>query len=397
MLYLDNAATTPLHPKALDAMMPYLTSDFGNPSGVHTVSRKIKHAIETARRSVADILGALPEEIFFTGGGTESDNWAIAGAIEASKKGNHIITTQAEHHGIFYLCKYLEKKGVPVTYLPVNSEGFVDPADIHQAIKLDTCIVSIIFANNEVGTIQPLQEISAITKPKGVLLHTDAVQAVGHIPFNVNQIGADLLSLSAHKFYGPKGIGLLYIRKGIPISSYLIGGAQERNKRAGTENIPGIIGLEAALKLSVEELPQEQARLSALRDKLIKEILTNIPHTKLNGAAGDKRLPGNVNISFGFIEGEALLLHLDMQGICASTGSACSSGALDPSHVLMAMGLSHEQANGAIRFSLGRDFCEKDIGTLMSVLKPSVEKLRNLSPLYDDYIANSMESTISPI
>jgi len=387
MLYLDNAATTPLHPKVLDAMMPYLTSDFGNPSGAHTVSKRIRNAVETARRNIAEILGALPEEIFFTSGGTESDNWAIIGSLEASKKGNHVITTQAEHHGILYLCKHLEKKGADITYLPVDAEGFVDPQAVEQAIKPETCLVSIIYANNEVGTIQPMKELGKIVNSKGVLFHTDAVQAVGHISLKLNEIKVDLLSSSAHKFYGPKGIGILFVRKGTPIAPYLIGGAQERNKRAGTENIAGIIGLEAALRLSIEELSSEQLRLSYLRDKLINEIQTNIPYTKLNGATGDKRLPGNVNISFEFIEGESLLLHLDIKGVCASTGSACSSGALEPSHVLMAMGASHEHANGAIRFSLGRDFKEDDIHYLLSVLKPAVDKLRSLSPLYDDFLS----------
>jgi len=389
MLYLDNAATTPLHPKALEAMMPFMTSEFGNPSGVHAVSRKVKNALETARKNVSSALGVLPDEIYFTSGGTESDNWAIVGALDASKKGKHIITTQVEHHGVYYLCKHLEKKGVNVTYLAVDSEGFIDLNELEQAITHETCLVSVIYANNEVGTINPLAEISKITKSKDVLFHTDAVQAVGHIPFSISDIGVDLLSLSAHKFYGPKGIGALYVRKGTRLAPYFIGGAQERNKRAGTENIAGIVGLDTALTISIDELPSEQIRLTNLRDKLIREIQTRIPHTKLNGSTGAKRLPGNVNISFKFIEGEGLLLHLDMLGVCASTGSACSSGALDPSHVLMAMGLSHELANGAIRFSLGKSCKEDDIDKIMSLLIPSVDKLRSLSPLYDDFIKHN--------
>ncbi|MCL1882604.1 MAG: cysteine desulfurase NifS [Defluviitaleaceae bacterium] len=386
MLYLDNAATTPMRPKVLEAMLPYLTDNFYNPSSVYTPARKARAAIDDARLVIAKCLNARPDEIFFTSGGTESDNWAIKGVIEASKRGRHIITTEAEHHGILYVCKHMEKKGCTVTYLPVDAEGFVNPNDLEAAITPETALVSIMLANNEVGTIQPMEEFAKITKKHGIPLHTDAVQAVGHIPINVEEMGVDMLALSAHKFGGPKGIGAMYVKKGTKISPLFQGGAQERSNRAGTENVAGIIGMAAALEISISELAIEFTRVSLLRDKLIREILENIPYTRLNGATGERRLPGNVNISFRFVEGESLLLHLDMQGCCASTGSACSSGALEPSHVLMALGLGHELANGALRFSFGAENTEDDITKLMSILKPSVEKLRNLSPLYDDFL-----------
>jgi cysteine desulfurase len=306
--------------------------------------------------------------------------------LEANPNKKHIITGATEHPGVFHLCEHLAAKGYHVTFLPVDEQGFVNPQDVESAIKPDTCLVSIMLANNEAGTIQPISEISKITRSHNVLLHTDAVQAVGHMPVNVDELGVDLLTLSAHKFYGPKGIGALYVRKGTPIAPLFHGGMQERSRRAGTENVIGIIGMGAALSAVIEELPAEQKRLTILRDKLINEIQTKIPHTKLNGPVdGSKRLPGNVNFSFRFIEGESLLLHLDMQNCYASTGSACSSGALEPSHVLMAMGLSHELANGAIRFSLGRENTEDDINNLLKILLPTVQKLRDLSPLYDDF------------
>ena len=385
-LYFDNAATTPLHPKALAAMMPFLTDNFANPSSVYTPARAARKAIDEARLTVAGILGAKPEEIVFTGSGTEAANWAVKGVLEAqSQKGRHIITTAAEHHAMLYTCKHLEKHGYEVTYLPVNTEGLVAPEDVKAAIRPDTVLVSVIFANNEVGAIQPMAAIGEITREAGVTFHTDAVQAVGHIPICVNDLQVDILSLSAHKFSGPKGIGAQYIRKGTRIAPMIYGGAQERGRRAGTENVAGIVGLATALSISAEEMDKEFMRLSALRDGLIDKILTRIPHTRLNGPRYN-RLPGNVNISFSFIEGESLLLHLDMQGCQASTGSACSSGALEPSHVLMAMGLSHELANGTIRFSLGRDNTAEDVDALMAILEKSVERLRELSPLYDDFI-----------
>jgi len=388
MLYLDNAATTPIDPRVKDAMIPYFTDMFYNPSSVYSPARKVRAALNESRGFVADSIGADSGEVFFTSGGTESDNWAIKGAVVASARGKHIITSRAEHHGVLYLCQHLEKLGCTVTYLPVDSEGFVSPDDVEAAIRPDTCLISLMLANNEVGTINPIRKYGEIARKHGVLLHTDAVQAVGHIPVNVDDLCVDLLTLSAHKFYGPKGIGALYVRKGTKLSPVFHGGAQERNKRAGTENVAGIIGMGAALKICLEEMSEEKVRVSKLRDDLAQAILDGIPHTSLNGAKGENRLPGNVNISFRFIEGESLLLHLDMQGCCASTGSACSSGALDPSHVLMSMGLSHELANGAIRFSLGRGNKHEDIDALMKILAPSVTKLRNLSPLYDDFIKN---------
>lgn len=388
MIYLDNAATTPLHPKARTAMLPYLAETFANPSSVYTPARQVRKAIDDVRRITASAISANANEIFFTASGTESDNWAIRGVLEAAGPNKkHIITSSVEHPGIFHLCEHLEKRGYSVTYLPVDEQGFVNPRDVENTIRDDTCLVSVMLANNEVGTIQPITEISRITRNHSVLFHTDAVQAVGHMPVNVDDLGVDLLTLSAHKFYGPKGTGALYVRKGTAIAPLFYGGAQERNRRAGTENVIGIIGMGAALQATIEELPAEQKRLTTLRDKLIHGIQSTIPHTKLNGPIGQNRLAGNVNISFRFIEGESLLLHLDMHGCYASTGSACSSGALDPSHVLMAMGLSHELANSAIRFSLGRENTDEDIDNLLKILLPTVQKLRDLSPLYSDFKA----------
>jgi len=385
VIYLDNAATTPLHPSAKAAMLPHLSEVYANPSGVYSPARQMRNVIDQMRQAIAAGISANPTEVYFTSGGTEANNWALQGVLDASH-GKHIITSAIEHHAIYNLCEHLKTKGCEVTYLPVDARGFVVPQAVADAIRPDTCLVSIMLANNEVGTILPLAQISEITKKHGIPLHTDAVQAIGHIPVSVNDIGVDLLSLSAHKFYGPKGTGALYIRKGTKIASVMHGGMQERGRRAGTENIMGIVGMGAALTVSLEAMFSEHVRLSALRDRLINEILTQIPHTQLNGPTGDARLPGNVNISFRFIEGESLLLHLDMQKCYASTGSACSSGSLDPSHVLMALGLCHELANGAIRFSLGRESTDSDIDKLMAILKPTVQKLRDLSPLYDDYI-----------
>ncbi|MCL1877958.1 MAG: aminotransferase class V-fold PLP-dependent enzyme, partial [Defluviitaleaceae bacterium] len=340
MLYLDNAATTPLRPCALEAMRPFLSENFYNPSSVYAPARKVRAAIDDARGFIASALGAKSEEIFFTSGGTESNNWAIKGSLSGEKK--HIVTTAVEHHAGLYVCKHLEKCGFDVTYLPVDGEGFVREDDLDAAIRPDTALVSIILANNEVGTIQPVARFSKIAARHGVPFHTDAVQAVGHVATDVNELGVQMLSLSAHKFGGPKGVGALFVKKGTPLFSSLQGGAQERNRRAGTENVTGIIGMGAALSASLDEMPRAIVRVSAMRDRLIREILDKIPHTRLNGATGENRLPGNINISFRFIEGESLLLHLDMQNCCASTGSACSSGALEPSHVLMALGLGHE-------------------------------------------------------
>ena len=389
-LYFDNAATTALHPKALAAMMPFLSDNYANPSSMYAPARAARKAIDEARQTVATAIGAKPEEIIFTGSGTEAVNWALMGVAEAlSKKGRHIITTTVEHHAALYTCKHLERLGYDITYLPVDSQGFIRPEAVKAAIRPDTVLASVIFANNEVGTIQPMPAIGEIAREAGVILHTDAVQAIGHIPVDVEALKIDILSLSAHKFSGPKGIGAQYIRKGTRIAPLLYGGAQERGRRAGTENVAGIVGLAAALEASIEAIPREIPRLTALRDKLINEILTRIPHTQLNGPRAN-RLPGNVNISFSFIEGESLLLHLDMQGCQASTGSACSSGALEPSHVLTAMGISHELANGTLRFSLGWENNMEDIDNLVAMLEKSVTRLRELSPLYDDFLKKEM-------
>ena len=387
MLYLDYAASTPLHPDALKSMMPFLTENYGNPSGVHAQSRFAKNAIESAREGIAEILGANSNEIYFTSGGTEAANWAIFG-IANSYKGEdaHFITSQAEHHGVLNAFIELQKQGLDVTFLQPDKEGTIHTNNLKDVMKPNTRLVSIMLANNEVGTIEPIKELVEAVSGKNVIFHTDAVQAVGHIPVNVKDLGVDLLSFSAHKFYGPKGVGGLYVKKGTKINQQIFGGGQEKNKRAGTENVAGIVGMYEALKICNDKMEVEAKRLKKLRDKLICEILTNISHSHLNGAIGDKRLPGNVHVSFDFIEGESLLLHLDLQGIYASTGSACSSGSLEPSHMLMAMGLSHEEANGAIRFSLGMKNTEDDIKKLMPALITAVEKLRRLSPLFDDFL-----------
>jgi cysteine desulfurase len=384
-LYFDNAATTPLRVEALNAMMPYLTEGFGNPSGLYTVARTARKALEAARKQVADALNARTEEIYFTGSGTESDNWAIRGVAEAlAHKGNHIITSSVEHHAVLHTCKYMEKNGCSVTYLPVDEFGLVSPSDVEAAIRPDTVLVTIMTANNEVGTVQPIGEIGEVTRRRKVYFHTDAVQAAGHIPLDVADLNVDLLTISAHKFGGPRGVGALYVKAGTPIKPLLHGGAQERNRRAGTENVAGIVGTGEAFTLAVAELPEESERLTRLRDSLIRGLQEKIPHTKLNGHP-TKRLPGNVNIAFSFIEGESLLMLLDMQGCSASTGSACSSGSLDPSHVLLSMGDPQDLANSALRFTLGRNTTEVEVNALIELLPPIVAKLRAMSPLYDDF------------
>jgi cysteine desulfurase len=381
-LYFDYAATTPLHPGALEAMMPYLTKEFGNPSAVYSFARTAKKAIERAREQVASVLGARPDEIIFTGGGTEANNWALKGVAEMCgvrcAKGRHIITTAIEHHAVTHVCDFLKQSGYEITFLPVDSEGFISPDALAAAIRPDTILISVMLANNEIGTLQPMARISAIAKERGILLHTDAVQAVGHVPIDARDY--DLLTMSAHKFYGPKGMGALYVRKGTKISPYLHGGAQERNRRAGTENVAGIVGMGEALVLTAAEMESELTRLTALRDTLIRRIETEIPHARLNGPR-ENRLPGNVNFSFAFIEGESLLLLLDMQGVSASSGSACSSASLEPSHVLLATGVKHEEAHGSIRFSMGRGTTEGDIDALMEILPKHVARLREMSPL----------------
>ena len=381
--YFDNAATTQVRPEVLEAMLPYFTQNYGNPSSIYKISQENKKAVETARKQVADAIKASPELIYFTAGGSESDNWALKGIADSySSKGKHIITTAIEHHAILHTCEYLETKGYEVTYLPVDEMGLISLDELKAAIRPDTILVSVMFANNEIGTIEPIAEIGAICKEKGVLFHTDAVQAVGHVPIDVDAMNIDMLSMSGHKFYGPKGIGAMYIRKGIKIPSFIHGGAQERKRRAGTENVPGIVGIGKAIELAVSEMDTEIPRLEKLRNKLIDGILTKIPYSRLNGDPV-KRLPGNVNVSFEFIEGESILLLLDMQGIYASSGSACTSGSLDPSHVLLAIGLPHEKAHGSLRLTMGHFTKEEEIDYLLEKLPPIVERLRDMSPLYE--------------
>ncbi|WP_302640572.1 cysteine desulfurase NifS [uncultured Clostridium sp.] len=384
--YMDYSATTYVKPEVLDAMMPFFTEKFGNPSSFYGISRETKMAIDNARAQVAKAINCDPNEVYFTGGGSEADNWAIKGIATAHmKKGNHIITTKIEHHAVLHTCEFLEKFGFEVTYLDVNEEGFIDLKQLEEAITDKTILVSIMFANNEIGTIQPIKEIGALCREKKVLFHTDAVQAVGSVPVDVKEMNIDLLSLAGHKLYGPKGIGALYIRRGIRIDNLIHGGGQERGRRAGTENIPGVVGLGKAIELATENIEENRARLTVLRDKLIDGILERIPYARLNGPRGDKRLPGNSNISFEFIEGESILLSLDFEGICASSGSACTSGSLDPSHVLLAIGLPHEKAHGSLRTTLGAASTEEDVEKLLNELPPIIERLRNMSPLWYDF------------
>ena len=384
--YMDYSATTYVKPEVLDAMMPFFTEKFGNPSSFYGISRETKMAIDNARAQVAKAINCDPNEVYFTGGGSEADNWAIKGIATAHmKKGNHIITTKIEHHAVLHTCEFLEKFGFEVTYLDVNEEGFVDLKQLEEAITDKTILVSIMFANNEIGTIQPIKEIGALCREKKVLFHTDAVQAVGSVPVDVKEMNIDLLSLAGHKLYGPKGIGALYIRKGVRIDNLIHGGGQERGRRAGTENIPGVVGLGKAIEIATENIEENRARLTVLRDKLIDGILERIPYARLNGPRGDKRLPGNSNISFEFIEGESILLSLDFEGICASSGSACTSGSLDPSHVLLAIGLPHEKAHGSLRTTLGAASTEEDVEKLLNELPPIIERLRNMSPLWYDF------------
>jgi len=383
IIYFDHAATTPVKPEVLEEMMPYFTNKFGNASTIYSIGRESKKAIEEAREKVAKALGAMPREIFFTGSGSEADNWAIKGVAYSNRsKGNHIITTAIEHHAVLHTCQYLESDGFEVTYLPVDENGLVSPEQVRKAIKPNTILITIMFANNEIGTIQPIAEIGKIAKEHNIYFHTDAVQAVGNIPINVNELNVDLLSLSAHKFYGPKGVGALYVRKGVKITNFLHGGAQERGRRASTENVPGIVGLGKAIELATNNIEQYNKKLIELRDRTIEEITKKIPFVKLNGDRY-KRLPGNVNFSFQFIEGESLLLMLDMKGIAASSGSACTSGSLDPSHVLLAIGLDHETAHGSLRITFGEENTHEDVDYLMEVLPMIVERLREMSPLYE--------------
>ena len=383
IIYFDNAATTPIRPEVYDAMRPYIESCYGNPSSVYKIARESKKAIDLARKQVADAINADSGEIFFTGCGSESDNWAIKGVALALKdKGKHIITTNIEHHAILHTCEFLEENGYEVTYIPVDEYGMVSADDIKKAIRPDTILVSVMTANNEIGTIEPIKEIGAVCREKGVYFHTDAVQAVGHIKIDVKEMNIDLLSLSGHKIGAPKGIGALYIRKGVKIKNLIHGGQQEKGKRAGTENVIGIVALGKACELAVSEMEKTTEKLVYLRDKIIKNILGSIDYSRLNGHPSE-RLPGNINISFEFIEGESMLLLLDAKGICASSGSACTSGSLDPSHVLLAIGLPHEKAHGSLRISLGYQNTEEEVDKLLEVLPPIVQRLREMSPLYE--------------
>ncbi|MDY4251300.1 MULTISPECIES: cysteine desulfurase NifS [unclassified Clostridium] len=385
-VYMDYAATTYVKPEVLEEMMPFFTEKYGNPSSFYGISRETKMAIDKARNRVAKALNCDLNEVYFTGGGSEADNWAIKGIASAHrKKGNHIITTKIEHHAVLHTCEYLEKQGFEVTYLNVDKEGFIDLEELKNAITDKTILVSIMFANNEIGTIQPIKEIGKICRERKVFFHTDAVQVVGNIPIDVKEMNIDLLSLAGHKIYGPKGIGALYIRKGVRIDNLIHGGGQERARRAGTENTPSVVGLGKAIELATENLEEHNKKLVVLRDKLIDGLL-KVPHTRLNGPRGDKRLPGNVNITFEFIEGESILLSLDFEGVCASSGSACTSGSLDPSHVLLAIGLPHELAHGSLRLTLGDGSTEEDVDYVLDVVPPIIERLRNMSPLWEDFI-----------
>ncbi len=380
-IYLDYAATTPTHPEVVKAMLPYFTEVFGNPSGIYSCGQEAKGAIEEARVKVANFIGAQGEEIVFTSGGTEADNFALKGIAYANEsKGNHIISTSIEHHAVLESCKSLEKRGFSITYLPVDENGLVDPDDVKRAITDKTILISVMHANNEIGTIEPIAEIGRVAREAGVYFHTDAVQVVGHLPVEVNKLGVDLLAMSAHKFYGPKGVGALYIRKGTKLVSFMHGGGQERRRRASTENVPGIVGLGKAVELARQEMTGEAERLTYLRDKLSKGIRERSDHIRFNGHP-QKRLPNTVNVSIDFVEGESMCLNLDLEGICVSTGSACSSATLEPSHVLLALGFPPEQAHGSLRITLGRWTTEEAVERVLEVLPPAIAKLRAMSPL----------------
>jgi len=382
IIYMDHSATTYTKEAVVDAMLPYFTQHFGNPSSIYSIARESKKAIDEARARVAKALGAQPEEIYFTSGGSEADNWAVKGVAYANRKrGTHIITTKIEHHAVLHTCQFLEKEGFSVTYLPVDRYGRVDPADLEKAITDKTILVSIMYANNEIGTLEPIRDLAAIAQKHKVYFHTDAVQAIGNVPINVKEGNIDLLSLSAHKFYGPKGVGALYIRNGVRIENLIHGGGQERKKRAGTENIAGIVGCGKAIELATADIEGHNIRIRDMRDRLLSGILEKIPNARLNGHPTE-RLPGNLNISFEFIEGESMLLWLDDEGICASTGSACTSGSLEPSHVLLATGLPVEISHGSLRLTLGDANTGADVDTVLEVLPKVVSRLREMSPLY---------------
>ena len=386
MIYLDNAATTKTAPEVVEAMLPYFTEYYGNASSVYGFAGNSKEAMANARETIAKTLGAKANEIYFTGGGSEADNWALKATAEAYKsKGNHIITTKIEHHAILHTCEWLEKNGFEVTYLNVDENGVVKLEELKKAIRPETILISVMFANNEIGTIEPIKEIGAIAKEHGILFHTDAVQAFGQVPINVDEMNIDMLSSSGHKLNGPKGIGFLYIRKGIKIRSFMHGGAQERKRRAGTENVPAIVGYGVAVERAVKTMEERTAKEKELRDYLIDRVLKEVPYTRLNGHRTD-RLPNNANFSFQFIEGESLLIMLDMEGICGSSGSACTSGSLDPSHVLLAIGLPHEIAHGSLRLTLSEETTKEDIDYVVEAVKDIVARLRNMSPLYEDFM-----------
>lgn len=382
-IYLDNAATTAVSKPVLEKMLPYFTDIYGNASSVYATGREARKALEEARRTVAASLNAKPNEIYFTAGGSESDNWAIKGVAYAHQaKGKHIITTAVEHHAVLHTCEALQKQGFEITYLPVDEYGMVTAEQVEKAIRPDTILITIMAANNEIGTLMPIEEIGQVAKQRKVLFHTDAVQVIGAVEVDVEKWQVDMLSLSAHKFHGPKGTGVLYVRNGVRLDNLIHGGAQERGRRAGTENVAGIVGLAEAMRIATQDIPGQTARIAALRDQLIQGILEKIPEVRLNGHP-EKRLPGNVNVSIRYIEGEAMLLRLDMAGIAASSGSACTSGSLDPSHVLLAIGLPHEIAHGSLRFSLSGDTTEEEVNEVLRILPGLIQSLRDMSPLYE--------------
>lgn len=388
LIYLDNAATTALKPEVFEAMKPFFLENYSNPNSIYTFAQQSKKAVDESRETIAGLIGAKPNEIYFTAGGSESDNWAIKGCAEAfASKGKHIITTKIEHHAVLHTCEYLEKKGCEVTYLDVDENGMISLEQLEQSIRPDTILISIMFANNEIGTIEPIREIGEIAKKHGVLFHTDAVQAFGHVPIRVDELHIDMLSASAHKFHGPKGIGFFYMRNSVKLGAYMHGGAQERSRRAGTSNVPGIVGMAKAAELAAADMEENARKIQAVRDHLIERVLAEIPFSRLNGHR-EQRLPNNINFCFRFIEGESLLIMLDQRGICASSGSACTSGSLDPSHVLLAIGLPHEIAHGSLRLTLSEETTMQDADVVADSLKVIVERLRSMSPLYEDFVKN---------
>lgn len=386
LIYMDNAATTAVKPEVFEKMKPYFMENYSNPSSVYSFAGEAKKAVDDARDIIAGALNAKAAEIYFTGGGSEADNWAIKATAEAYKnKGKHIITSAIEHHAVLHTCGWLERHGYEVTYLPVDENGTVSPEKVEEAIRPDTILISIMFANNEIGTIEPIKEIGEIAEKHGVLFHTDAVQAFGHVPIDVEEMHIDMLSASGHKFHGPKGIGFMYMRNGLKLGSFIHGGAQERSRRAGTHNVPGIVGMGEAARIAMEQLEANAVKETEVRDYLIARVEKEIPYIKVNGHR-ENRLPNNINICFRFIEGESLLIMLDQKGICASSGSACTSGSLDPSHVLLAIGLPHEIAHGSLRLTISEDTTKEDADFVVDNLKSIVERLRSMSPLYEDFV-----------